>query len=136
MIGPCNNDLVDKAASPIVVYLTRMAQITLRTGASNAQESGKAGKQLKRKGGEMRMAMYQNLHPATDDPQYVEKMRALYPYLKCPEQMLDLGYQVIYPAVWVRNSDRLTDSGRIAQRGDGGPLSRCAAAPSYHSPSF
>jgi hypothetical protein len=46
---------------------------------------------------ENRLAMFQDFHPAINDPQYVEKLRALYPDIECPEMILDLGYQVIYP---------------------------------------
>jgi len=48
---------------------------------------------------ESRLAMYQDFHPALGDPQYVEKLRMLYPGIECPELILDLGYQVIYPPV-------------------------------------
>jgi hypothetical protein len=47
-------------------------------------------------GDESRLPMYQDFHPNIEDPQYVEKLRALYPDLPNPELMLDLGFQAIY----------------------------------------
>ena len=54
-------------------------------------------KSLKSKGsGESSLHMLQDFHAKIDDPEYVEKLRALYTDFPCPETIVDLGYQVIY----------------------------------------
>ncbi len=62
-----------------------------------ASETGNPGHIPKnKKASKSRLSMYSDFHPDIDDPDYVEKLRRLYPDLENPEWILDLGHQAIY----------------------------------------
>jgi hypothetical protein len=56
--------------------------------------------------------MFEDFHPDINDPQYVEKLRALYPDIPNPELILDLGYQVIYPVEPLPQSEKPSETSK------------------------
>jgi hypothetical protein len=57
-------------------------------------------------GRKTRLLMYEDFFPDFDDPQYIEKVRALYPDIPDPENWLDLGFETVYPPILIPLSKR------------------------------